>query len=60
MPARTLAPSLELLAASDDGCVEAVRHRATPITAVQWHPERNADPTQTELDRQLMTESLNL
>lgn len=60
VPARTLAPSLELLAASDDGCVEAVRHRAAPITAVQWHPERKADPTQTELDHQLMTETLNL
>lgn len=36
-----LVPPLELLAASIDGCVEAVRHRASPITAVQWHPERD-------------------
>ena len=60
VPRSTVLYGLELPAASDDGCVEAVRHRAAPITAVQWHPERIADPTQTELDRQLMTESLNL
>lgn len=60
VPARTLAPSLELLAASRDGCVEAVRHRAAPITAVQWHPERQADAAQSELDRQLLKLTLKL
>ena len=60
VPANTLAPSLELLAASDDGCVEAVRHRATPITAVQWHPEREGDILQAQLDRNLLCTTFGL
>jgi len=56
----TLAPSLELLAASDDGCVEAVRHRAAPITAVQWHPEREGDNLQAQLDRNLLCTTFGL
>lgn len=31
---------LEVLAMSPDGFVEALRHRALPMVAVQWHPER--------------------
>jgi gamma-glutamyl-gamma-aminobutyrate hydrolase PuuD len=60
VPMATLAPSLELLAVSEDGCVEAVRHRTEPITAVQWHPERKANATQIKLDRQLMSQALEL
>jgi putative glutamine amidotransferase len=60
VPANTLAPSLELLAASDDGCVEAVRHRAAPITAVQWHPERERDNLQAQLDRNLLCTTFGL
>ena len=60
VPANTLAPSLELLAASDDGCVEAVRHRAAPITAVQWHPEREVDNLQAQLDRNLLCTTFGL
>jgi len=56
----TLAPSLELIAESNDGCVEAVRHRAFPITAVQWHPEREAGELQETLDRKLIYQSLAL
>ena len=58
VPANTLAPSLELLAASDDGCVEAVRHRAAPIAAVQWHPERDGDNLQAQLDQKLLCTTL--
>jgi putative glutamine amidotransferase len=58
VPANTLAPSLELLAASDDGCVEAVRHRAAPIAAVQWHPERDGDNLQAQLDQNLLCTTL--
>ena len=60
VPARTLASSLELVAASSDGCVEAVRHRAAPIAAVQWHPERKAENLQTTLDRDLLFQTLEL
>jgi putative glutamine amidotransferase len=54
VPRGQLAPSLELVAASADGCVEAVQHRSAPILAVQWHPERAATTEQAELDRNLM------
>ncbi len=60
VPQHTLAPSLELLAASNDGCVEAVRHRAAPIAAVQWHPEREANPLQAKLDRNFLYNTLQL
>ena len=60
VPENTLAPSLELLAASEDGCVEAVRHRAAPITAVQWHPEREGDNLQAQLDRNLLCTTFGL
>lgn len=30
---------------ADDGTVEAIRHEALPIFAVQWHPERLREPT---------------
>ena len=47
-----LASELEILATSDDGCVEAIRHREAPIVAVQWHPER--ENSAKELDRNLI------
>ena len=37
-----LAPSLDALAISEDGLVEALRHREHRIVALQWHPERCA------------------
>jgi putative glutamine amidotransferase len=33
---------LEAWAVADDGVVEAVRHPTLPISAIMWHPERNA------------------
>ena len=60
VPQHTLAPALELLAASSDGCVEAVRHRAAPIVAVQWHPERKVNPLQAKLDRNFLYNTLQL
>jgi N5-(cytidine 5'-diphosphoramidyl)-L-glutamine hydrolase len=32
---------LEVLATSEDGVIEAVRHNSAPITGMMWHPERN-------------------
>ncbi|MFI3324739.1 MAG: type 1 glutamine amidotransferase [Clostridia bacterium] len=36
------APCLDIIAYSNDGLVEAVKHKTKPIFAVQWHPERIA------------------
>ena len=35
-----LGSGLRVIAAADDGTVEALRHTSLPILAVQWHPER--------------------
>ncbi|MEI7895379.1 MAG: gamma-glutamyl-gamma-aminobutyrate hydrolase family protein, partial [Myxococcales bacterium] len=37
-----LAPALEPLAFAGGRLVEALRHRALPVLAVQWHPERRS------------------
>lgn len=56
VPKSDLAPKLEILAVSEDGWVEALRHREAPITAVQWHPER--DNPALALDRLLTLNTL--
>jgi putative glutamine amidotransferase len=33
-------PPLEVWAAAADGVVKAIRHSASPITGIVWHPER--------------------
>lgn len=45
--------ALEVWARADDGVVKAVRHRDLPITAIMWHPEREAMPG--ERDKALFT-----
>lgn len=49
-----LASELKPHAMSPDGWVEALIHRNAPISAVQWHPERNAviDTHDTQLLRE--------
>lgn len=43
--AERLAPDLEAFAVSEaDGIIEGVWHRAHPVLAVQWHPERRDYP----------------
>lgn len=37
-----LAPSLEVLAETPNGVIEALRHQRKPILAMQWHPERHS------------------
>ena len=37
---KELAGGLEAVQWAEDGIVEAMRHRALPVFAVQWHPER--------------------
>ncbi|SEQ15017.1 gamma-glutamyl-gamma-aminobutyrate hydrolase family protein [Butyrivibrio sp. TB] len=34
---------LDMIAATEDGVVEAIRHKELPILGTMWHPERN-DP----------------
>jgi len=56
IPETSVAAGLVPLAISEDGWVEAVRHRAAPITAVQWHPER--DNPAADLDRKLLLSTM--
>ena len=51
-----LSPDLMVVAKTDCGVVEALRHPICRIEAVQWHPERSR-PVQA-LDRLLMTKWL--
>jgi len=37
---KRLADNFEILAKSDDGIIEAIKHKELPIIAVQFHPER--------------------
>ena len=32
---------LEVLATSEDGVIEAVRHKKALVMGIMWHPERN-------------------
>ncbi len=52
-----LSGQLDAFAVATGGVVEGLRHRALPVTAVQWHPER-PNPA-IELDRSLLTEWLS-
>jgi N5-(cytidine 5'-diphosphoramidyl)-L-glutamine hydrolase len=42
IPAAGLAPDLVALAASEDGGIEAFRHRSRRCVGIMWHPEREA------------------
>ena len=47
--ATTTAGPLDVWATAEDGVVEAVRHRTAPIVAVMWHPERYAEPRESDI-----------
>ena len=49
---RRLGDGLRVVAAGEDGIVEAVVHERAPITGVQWHPE-HLDATAGQLTRLL-------
>lgn len=52
-----LGSALQPLAYSEDGVIEALRHKNLPIVAIQWHPERS-NPAST-YDMQLINEWKN-
>lgn len=35
--------AFEVLAQTDDGCIEAVRHKECPFLGIMWHPEREKE-----------------
>lgn len=41
----------EVLARSEDGEIEAIRHRSLPWEGWMWHPEREADFSETDVQR---------
>ena len=42
---------LEVLALAEDGVIEAVRHKEYPIIATMWHPEREVEYSEQDMDR---------
>lgn len=47
-----LAQSLDVLATSSDGVIEAVKHTSLPWMGIMWHPER--EPELSNADRHLI------
>jgi len=41
----------EVLARSEDGEIEAIRHRSLPWEGWMWHPERETDFSETDIQR---------
>jgi putative glutamine amidotransferase len=50
--------SFDVLATTSDGCIEAIKHKEYPISAVMWHPEREY-PFRSE-DSNIIRESFNI
>lgn len=40
-----------IIARSEDGCIEAVRHKFLPWEGWMWHPERERKPNPVDLER---------
>ena len=55
--AETLAQSLESLAITADGVIEAVKHSTLPWIGIMWHPER--EPTLNNADKKLLVGHFN-
>ncbi|OBF28003.1 gamma-glutamyl-gamma-aminobutyrate hydrolase family protein [Mycobacterium sp. ACS4331] len=43
-----LGRDLTVVGRAADGCIEAIAHRTSPVLAVQWHPEDDAEETAYE------------
>ena len=41
----------EILATSEDGCIEAIAHKDLPWEGWMWHPEREANVSEIEIGR---------
>ncbi len=50
----TVAQSLEVLATTPDGIVEAVKHSTLPWLGIMWHPERDSEVSR--VDQELIKE----
>lgn len=57
---RDLAEDLEPLAFSEDGFVEAFRHRSRRVVGILWHPERSSPQTDPGLLDEIMRAELAL
>jgi len=55
--AETLAQSLESLAITYDGVIEAVKHLTLPWIGIMWHPERES--TLNKADKKLLVSHFN-
>lgn len=42
---------LQVMAQTDDGVIEAVRHESLPIEGTMWHPERETSFVKRDMDR---------
>lgn len=40
----------EILAKTEEGVIEAIKHRSLPIQAIMWHPERNEVFSPVDID----------
>ncbi|MDR2643761.1 MAG: gamma-glutamyl-gamma-aminobutyrate hydrolase family protein [Planctomycetaceae bacterium] len=48
----------DVLATTSDGCIEAIKHKEYPISAIMWHPERE-NPFREE-DCNIIRKSFNI
>jgi putative glutamine amidotransferase len=54
---KNVIPDFSILAKSEDGQIEAIKHKKHSIYGIMWHPERNA--TYAEMDIQIIKEVFN-
>lgn len=53
---QSIAAELEVLAATADGVVKAIKHKTLPWLGIMWHPER--EPALPKADKQLLVKHL--
>jgi gamma-glutamyl-gamma-aminobutyrate hydrolase PuuD len=53
----SIAKDLDALTFTEDGVVEAIKHKELPWMGIMWHPER--EPSLVENDKKLIFEHLN-
>lgn len=48
--ARSTVEELEILSRDEDGVVEAIAHKSSPILGIMWHPERESSFSKHDID----------